>query len=123
MSTPARRHVLIEVWQPNEKWAALPAAEKRRWFTELEKPVQASAAAGIEVVGWGALDRAVSKPAAHGFCGVFFVRDRAQAHELDAAIRASGWYEYFDWFNVCAELDGYAGQGAADVLCRLLGVP
>lgn len=76
----------------------------------------------MEILGWGSIERAVSNPVSEGFCGVFLVERREDLVAVDAAIRAAGWYELFDHANIAAELGGRDGVGAAETLCRLLGV-
>jgi len=118
----AKRHMLVEIWQPNERWHALTGDEKRTFLTAIDGAANAARDAGMDIIGWGALDRAVSNPAEPCFCGVFFVDSREALHDVDGAIRAAGWYEYFDHVNVAAELGGRDGVDAANTLCELLGV-
>jgi hypothetical protein len=114
--------MLVEIWQPNAKWHALTEAEKREFLDGIGDAANAARAGGMEIVGWGALDGAVSNPVPQGFCGVFFVDTREEVHAVDAAIREAGWYEYFDHANVAAELHGRDGVAASEALCDLLGV-
>jgi hypothetical protein len=114
--------VIVEVWQPKERWHALSAEEKRAFLDHIAASANAARETGTEIIGWGALERGVSNPAEYGFCGVFFVDDREALYVVDKAIREAGWYQYFDHFNVAAELHGRDGVDAAAVLCRLLGV-
>jgi len=117
-----KRHLLVEMWQPNALWHELGNDEKRAFLTKIAVDANAARASGMEIMGWGALDRAISNPAEHGFCGVFFVNKHEDLHAVDQAIRAAGWYEYFDHTNVATELHGRNGVDAADALCNLLGV-
>ncbi len=119
---PDLRHMIVELWQPNERWHALDQTARRTFLNGIALGANAAREGGVEVLGWGALDRAVSNPAAQCFCGVFFVNDRAGLHAVDQAIRAAGWYEYFDHVNVATELHGRDGRDAEAVLCTLLGV-
>jgi hypothetical protein len=114
--------MLVEIWQPNDRWHALANDEKRLFLTKIAEDANAAREAGMEIMGWGALERSVSKPADQCFCGVFFVDSREALHAVDAAIRDAGWYDYFDHRNVAAELGGRDGTDAAKTLCELLGV-
>ena len=117
-----KRHMVVEIWQPNDRWHALPNSEKRAFLAATAEAANAAREAGMEILGWGALDRAVSNPAEQNFCGVFFVDSREAMHDVDQAIRASGWYDYFEHVNIASELGGRDGIDAAQTLCRLLGV-
>jgi hypothetical protein len=117
-----KHHMLVEVWQPNDRWHALSNDEKRSFLTKVAGAANAAREAGIEIMGWGALERSVSNPADQSFCGVFFVDSREALHAVDGAIRDTGWYDYFDHMNVATALGGRDGVDAAQTLCELLGV-
>ena len=115
-------HILVETWQPNERWFTLDAQAQRQFLEDIGAAANAARDGGMQILGWGALERSVSNPVAHGFCGVFLVDSVAALHAVDAAIRAAGWYDYFDHANVAARLSGRDGVNAGAVLCDLLGV-
>lgn len=117
-----KRHMLVEIWQPKERWYALSAEEQRTFFATIEEAANAARDGGMEIIGWGALERSVSNPVPQGFCGVFFVERREDLVAVDTAIRTAGWYELFDHANIAAELRGRDGHGAAETLCDLLGI-
>ena len=117
-----KQHMFVSLWQPKACWHELDNEEKHAFLTKIEADADAAREGGIEIIGWGALDRAVSNPADQCYCGVFFVDNRAALHTVDHAIRSAGWYNYFDHISVATELNGRDGAAAADVLCTLLGV-
>ncbi|MBT6192762.1 MAG: hypothetical protein HOI01_04335 [Proteobacteria bacterium] len=121
-STMKEKHVLVCTWSPNEKWKGLSDVEKREFLTAVAVSAASAKKGGMDILGWGALDRAVSNPAPQSFCGIFAVDNRDSLHAVDQAIELCGWYEYFDHVNVGAQLHGQNGIEATDALCNLLGV-
>ena len=114
--------MLVEIWQPNDRWHKLANDEKRAFLKSVGDAANVAREAGMESLGWGALDRAVSNPAEQCFCGVFFVDSREALHDVDQAIRTTGWYEYFDHINVATELNGRDGVDAEKAMCEILDV-
>ena len=115
--------VLVCVWKPNENWRGLSDEEKRDFLSKVAVAANAARDGGMQIMGWGLLERTISNPPEQSFCGVFFVDDRESLHAVDSAIRESGWYHYFDHINVASHLLGRDGMEAEQVLCSLLGVP
>ena len=76
----------------------------------------------MHILGWGVLERGVSNPPSHSFCGVFAVDGREGLHAIDKGIGDAGWYDYFDHRTLATELLGRDGVDAGAALCRLLGV-
>jgi hypothetical protein len=117
-----KRHILICVWQPNEKWYALSNEERRTFLEKIGSDANAAREAGMDILGWGSLERGVSNPPSHSFCGVFSVDGRDGLYAIDKAIGDAGWYDYFDHRTLATELLGRDGVDAGAALCDLLGV-
>ena len=117
-----KKHLLVCIWQPNEKWHAMKNQERKEFLEQVGRDANTAREGGMEILGWGALERGVSNPVEQSFCGVFAVNQRNALYALDKGIGEAGWYDYFDHLTLATELHGRDGTHAGQVLCELLGV-
>ena len=117
-----KSHILICIWQPNDRWLALSNDERKEYLQKIDRDANVAREAGMDILGWGALERGVSNPVEQSFCGVFAVEHREALYDVDKAIGEAGWYDYFDHSTLATELHGRDGVLAGRALCDLLGV-
>ncbi len=99
-------YTFIELWTPNDNWLALKADERAAFMEGVGGAMGQMAEAGIETLGWGAVDPDTPVPAAQQYVAVWQAPDKAAIEMLEQGIEASGWYSYFDQVNARAELSG-----------------
>ena len=117
-----KNHLLICIWEPNDRWRALSDEERKEFLEKVGRDANAAREAGMDILGWGALERDVSNPVEQSFCGVFAVEQREALYAVDQAIGEAGWYDYFQHSTLATELHGRDGVMAGRALCDLLGV-
>jgi hypothetical protein len=98
--------ILIILWEPNDAWKALGSDAQKQYLLSLDDAINAARSQGLATLGWSRIDRSLPKAPAEGYVGVFGVTTQQQVHQLDAAIQASQWYEYFDSVNVSINPQG-----------------
>lgn len=94
----------IELWTPNDRWKELSVDERRAFMEGVGGAMAQMNEAGIETLGWGAIDGDTPFPIDHRYVAVWQAPDRAAIEMLEQGIEASGWYGYFDQVNARAVL-------------------
>lgn len=112
--------ILIILWEPNDKWHSLSMAEKQAYLLSLDDAVNEARGRGLMTLGWSRVDRTLPRAPAEGYVGVFAVSNAEQVHVLDAQIRQSEWYDYFDSVNISINPGGGANPLPSREYARLL---
>ena len=97
-------YTFIETWTPNDRWAALPDAERRAFMDGIRGAIAEMGDGGITTLGWGVNDDDSPNRLDHTYVAVWQAPSREAIGALEAGVEASGWYDYFDQLNVRAEL-------------------
>lgn len=114
--------ILLILWEPNEKWRALPPNKQVDYLRSLDGAINEARSHGVMTLGWSRVERTLNKAPAEGYVGVFAVESAQAIHELDRAIQQSLWYDYFDSVNVSVNLEGATEPEPHRVYARLLGL-
>lgn len=93
------QHIFIELWKFKDSWHQLGAEGRASYVEKLTPEVQALVAAGVEIISWGYNELTVDHRADYDVFAVYRLPNRALYEQLQKAIAASGWYEYFNQIN------------------------
>lgn len=113
---------LIFIWEPNDKWRALSAAERRAYILSLDDVINAGRAQGLMTLGWSKIDRSLPQAPAEGYVGVFAMSRAEDIHKLYELAREAGWYDYFDSINLSISPSGGTNPQPSQEYARLLGM-
>ncbi len=97
-------HTLIELWNAKDQWRALSDDARQDYLEKMGAMMPALAEAGIEVVGWGFVDRQADRSAPYDFFAVWQAEDAKALSGLLEMVSGGGWYDYFEQHNVLGEL-------------------
>ena len=106
-------HYLVELYTPNARWQALPAAQRQAFLEGIQQALGGLSAQGIEVLALAEAEPGIDQASAHRFVGIWRFPSPAARAALLAGIQASGWYGYFDHVNAACAAGGFAGYLAA----------
>ena len=115
-------HILLILWEPNEKWSSLPQDEQVDYLRSLDDAIKAARSNGVMTLGWSKVDRSLNKAPEQGYVGVFAMRTEQDIRELDRNIQQSRWYDYFDSVNISINLEGETEPEPHRVYAKLLGM-
>ena len=101
---------LIILWEPNQRWQALSAEEKKDYLLALDKAVNEARSHGVMTLGWSKVDRSLPRAPDEGYVGVFAMSSAEDIHELDKIVEQSGRYDYSDSGNLSNEPEGGANE-------------
>jgi|GEM_PF-3022967 hypothetical protein len=65
-----KKHLLVCIWEPNDRWRGLSEEERKAFLEKVGRDANDAREAGMDILGWGALERDVSNPVEQSFCGV-----------------------------------------------------
>ena len=114
--------ILIFLWEPNDEWRALSAAEQRAYLLRLDDVINAARAEGVMTLGWSEIDRSLPQAPAHSYVGVFAMSSAEDIHKLYRLAREAGWYDYFDSINLSIAPSGGTNPLPSREYARLLGL-
>ena len=114
--------ILTILWEPNEKWFALPDQEQVAYLRTLDDAINEARSHGVMTLGWSKVDRSLNKAPEQGYVGVFAMRTEEDIRELDRNIQQSRWYDYFDSVNISINLEGETEPEPHRVYAKLLGM-
>ncbi len=114
--------ILLILWEPNEKWLALPEQEQADYLRSLDGAINEARSHGLMTLGWSRVDRTLNKAPAEGYVGVFAMNSAQAIHELDKNIQQSLWYDYFDSVNISINLQGETEPEPHRLYAELLGI-
>ncbi|MEM9711622.1 MAG: DUF6616 family protein [Actinomycetota bacterium] len=97
-------YLFIETWTPNDRWDALPPADRSAFMDGVRGAISEMAAGGITTLGWGTVDDDTPHRTDHTHVAVWQAPSVEALQSLEAGVQASGWYDYFDQVNVRTEL-------------------
>lgn len=114
--------ILVILWEPNASWHVLSEDEQKQYILSLDTAVNEARANGMMTLGWSEIDQGLSRAAEQGYVGIFAMSNAEQVRELDKAITASKWYDYFDSVNVSINPQGSTNPMPSQEYARLLGI-
>ncbi|HWU63935.1 MAG TPA: DUF6616 family protein [Ensifer sp.] len=91
--------IFVELYNYRAGWKELSATDRKAFADKVANEVSGLAQHGVEVVAWGMNDRATAHRAPYDFFCVYKVPSAEFQRGFDAAVEASGWYNYFE--QVC----------------------
>jgi len=98
-------YTFVELWKPRQAWLDLGRTERQAYMDKVGPAVAELLAAGVEIVGWGALE---DEPGGHGTgYGYVAVWRMPSANEVDmlrTLVTGAGWYDYFEQVNAVSAL-------------------
>ncbi|HZX78227.1 MAG TPA: DUF6616 family protein [Lysobacter sp.] len=101
---------LVELYSPNAVWKALPREQRIRFLNRVAEGVAKLPSGEVEVLALTDTDGTIDSAAAHRFMGIWRFPEPATRDILLSAIRASGWYEYFEHVNASGQVGGFSNH-------------
>jgi hypothetical protein len=93
-------YTLVEQWTPKARWLQAPAEERQAFMAGVGGAMQQLAALGVEVLCWNRNDADTSHRAPSTYFAVWRFPSLEVARSFEAAVQASGWYDYFEHTNL-----------------------
>jgi haloalkane dehalogenase len=94
------QQIFIEMYSYRQAWSDLTMAERDSFVSEVVAALGKLEERGVEVLGYGVNDPDTDHRAPYDFFCVYRVPDEGTQRAFEAAVAASGWYNYFDQVNV-----------------------
>jgi hypothetical protein len=91
--------IFIELYNYRPGWKELSADDRQVFANTVANEVKGLAQHGVDVIAWGMNDQATAYRAPYDFYCVYKVPSAEFQRSFDAAVEASGWYNYFE--QVC----------------------
>ncbi len=113
---------LVIMWQPNDKWHALPSDEKKNYLLSLDTAVNEARSHGVMTLGWSKIDTSLPLAPAEGYVGVFAMSSIEDIHGLEQNVGESGWYDYFDSVNLSISPEGGTNPLPSREYAKLLDI-
>jgi hypothetical protein len=111
-------YTLVELWTPKPSWLAASRAEREAFMNGVGQAMGQLTAMGVEVLSWNTNDADTSHRADASYFAVWRFPSLDVAQGFEAAVQASGWYDYFEHTNVRG-LD----RTPPDVIGEHIGLP
>ncbi|HZX78203.1 DUF6616 family protein [Lysobacter sp.] len=90
---------LVELYSPNATWNALPREGRIQFLNRVAAGFAKLPTGNVEVLALTETDRAIYRATPHRFLGIWRFDNPESRDALLSAIRATGWYEYFEHVN------------------------
>jgi hypothetical protein len=100
-------YLYVEMWSAKPSWLALSLAEREQFMAKVAAAGPQVAALGAELIGSWRNDEDVDQRLAKNYFIAFRLPDKAAAQAMEAIVRGSGWYDYFDQHNSGGQADGF----------------
>ncbi|WP_051341915.1 haloalkane dehalogenase [Pseudonocardia spinosispora] len=94
------QQLFVELYNYRDEWTELPFEQRRAFVTALPAALASLRERGLEILGFGVNDPATDRRAPYDFFSAYRVPNAELQREFEAAIAASGWYDYFEQVNV-----------------------
>lgn len=97
--------IFIELWNTNEKWAALTPDEQNELVTNLVQSLEdIDGPGGIEMIGWGSQTKEVDQQLPYQLFAIWRIPTHGDLLKVQTALELAGWYDYVNQVNVAGEL-------------------
>jgi hypothetical protein len=97
--------LFIELFKAKPKWLAMSDNERGEYIARAGASMQQILAEpGVELVGVGSADHAISLDAGYDFYAVWKLPDRQHVEMFENGIENDRWYDYFEQVNASGEL-------------------
>lgn len=93
----------IELWNATQAWKNLSVEQRSEYLGQIGTGLQGLMEQGVEIVCWGVNDESTSNRAKYDYFAVWKIPNNEIIQELEAAIEAAGWYNYFEQVNLSGE--------------------
>ncbi len=90
----------VEIWTPKQAWLDLSGEEREAFFGSIMPTMQKHDEMGITTRAIVRNDADTDRRAPYQYFSIVEAPDEAAAKTLEADVRATGWYEYFDQVNL-----------------------
>lgn len=100
-------YLYVEMWSAKPSWLALSPAEREQFMARVAAAGPQVAALGAELLGSWRNDEDVDQRLAKNYFIAFRLPSKAAAQALEAIVRGSGWYDYFDQHNSAGRDEGF----------------
>lgn len=97
--------LFIEIWNPRQAWHDLTVTERQAYLARIDPQMRQVMASGVEVIGWSVAVQETDQHAGYAYFAVWKMPTQAHARQFQDAIRAIGWYDYFEQVNLSGPLD------------------
>lgn len=94
------QQLFVELYNYKPTWRELPVAERQAFVMKLAESLPLIEQMGVEILGYGVNDPATTMRAPYDFFSLYRAPSAEVLHAFQAAITATGWYDYFDQVNV-----------------------
>ena len=107
----------IELWNVRDAWKQLSKEERQNYLGQVGANMQGLMEQGVEVICWGENEKETTHRAGFDYFAVWKFPNSEIAKELEAAIEAAGWYNYFEQVNLSGE-----STTAEEIIGDLIGM-
>lgn len=98
-------YLYIELWKAKDTWLALSETERTTFFSQAMPALGQMLQAGvIEPLGIALNDADTPLSSGYTFAAAWKLPNKETAQELENAVEAAGWHNYFEQVNARGEM-------------------
>jgi hypothetical protein len=97
-------HIVIEQWKYKQTWLNLSLVDRQVFVSNIGAAVEELAKQGITTLGFGFNNAETDRRADFDFFAVWQCTTQQGANAFLAAVKGSGWYDFFEHQNMSGEI-------------------